>query len=150
MTNKLYYEEKEKRTRAPNQTYEMEAELREWGRWKRNGVIGLGFKSTSIEYQIMKGVIFGDGNKGCKRSHDGVTIVESEVGERIDLWVRLLTRRCPNECQVLKMSYIMQWSNRKIAQKAEISRSQSTKLKNRGITLLIGMEASQGKTRIVR
>lgn len=142
MSNKLYHEEKTLRTRAPNLEYEMEASLREWGRWKRNFVIGLGFKSSTIEYQLMKGIVFGDGNSH-RNGHDGVTILESQVGERVDMWIRLLSKRSPNECQVLKMSYVMQWSNRKIAQKAEISRSQTLKLKLRGITLLLGMEAAR-------
>lgn len=140
----LYHEEKVQRTRAPNLQYEMEASLREWGRWKRNYVIGLGFKSSTIEHQIMRGEVFGDGCIGGKKGGGSVTILESEVGEKIDLWVRKLTNRHPNECQVLKMAYIMQWSNRKIALKAEISRSQTLKLKTRGILLLMGMEFNRG------
>jgi len=147
MPNPLYGEKPVSRTTAPNSQYELEADLREWGRWKRNCVIGLGFKSSSIEHQIMKGEIFGDGNSGSKRGHPGVTFKESPVAERVDIRIRLLSKKYPNECQILKMVYVMQWSNRKIAAKGEISRSQTLKLKERGIILLMGMEASQPKSR---
>ena len=99
--------------------------LVDWGHWKRNYIVGLGFPSSGIEAKAMSGEIMGTGNYGGGRnegSKNGVFFQGGGESEKIDILVRKLSGKYNPEMKVVTMTYVMQWSARKISVEMKVSR----------------------------
>jgi len=121
------------------QKAELDLRLDNWGRWKRNYLCGVGFKSETIESKIMSGEVFGTGCHGGKQGGGGASFREDEEAEKIDLIVRRLRDKGnADEMSVLTMCYVLQWSSRRISGELFCGRGQVTTLLNRAKTLVEG------------
>jgi len=104
---------------------ELELVLENWGRWKRNLATGLGWKNSTIEAQIIRGEIFGDGCiHGGKNLElkNGVTFPDDEASQTVERLVRNMVENNRELAAVLMAKYVWQWSVQKISQECGKSR----------------------------
>lgn len=114
--------------------------LSEWGYWKNNYVVGIGYKSETIESKIQSKTIFGTGCYGTKVGpvSSGASFIENVRAEEIDLSIRRLKKKYLVEMELLHCHYVKYQSVKELAVVGLKSRSAISKLLIRAETLVEG------------
>lgn len=115
--------------------------LTDWGRWKRELVIGLEYPSSTIEAKIIegKGKIYDSGCYGGGRDESTKNKIRFQGREsqlRLDTIIRKLREKHSREMKIIVLVYMMQWSNRKIAKQSKLSRHTIRNYLMKGMNLI--------------
>lgn len=120
---------------------ELNTMLLRWGDWKRYKIIHEnteGYAESGIEYQLIKGEIFGSGNYGEKNKPSGLENKLYRSSPAIERYYRQLKRAHPIEMDIIFYVYVMKWSIRKISSTTKETRYAIRQKLERAKTLLEG------------
>lgn len=129
-----------------NEKRNIQASLSSWGKWKRTSVTGLEFSSSTIEAKILegKGKIYDSGCYGGgvnPETKNKLRFNGSQEQLTLDTLIRRLKVKHPKEMEVVILTYVMDWSNRKIAKATNSSRHTVNTHLNKAIRLIsVGLE----------
>jgi predicted DNA-binding protein (UPF0251 family) len=107
---------------------EITYKLEQWGAWKREYILGIGFKSSGLEQKIIEGhgKIYDSGcyGKGVGRVDKSCVSFKDSGGDesRIDGIIKRLEVKHRVEMTILKALYVMEYSKRDIATRLDLSR----------------------------
>lgn len=118
--------------------------LERWGQWRRDYIIGIGWKSSGLEAKIIegKGKIYDSGcyGKGVRSSGGGIDFRDGEGG-RIDTIVKRLSEKYPVEMAVVKSYFVIGMSKREISDKLGVSRHTVGRHLRKGVDMVrVGLD----------
>lgn len=129
-----------------------ESRLKNWGKWRREFIQGLGHKSGVIESMIEEQFKHFDKQENPltatgvaslrgkdKSKLNNVWFLENAEAQIVDRCYQILITDHRQEMGVVSLSYVQEWSLRQIERKSGITRYYLVSLKQRGEILIEGL-----------